>query len=137
MDRQEQEVFLLIIFLNVISQFSEVQLAVPLNWDEYRIMIGEGLSVFSQARARGFSDLNGQNLHDFIDYINKIQSIRSGYTLNLYSDSIVGSTILEYLYVVFSYEKYRSNIKEFLIDESLFRLLVNTHDRNIREGISF
>lgn len=127
----------MIIFLNIATKFSEIDLSKPLTWDEYRIMIGENLAIFSQARARGFSDLQGQNAEDFIDYVNKIQLSKSGYTLNLFCDAVIGSTILEYLVTIFMYDKSRSNNSNKDLDSNLLISLVNTHDKIIRSGISF
>lgn len=128
----------MIIYLNILTEFNELKLSSPLTWDEYRIMIGDGLGVYSQSRSRGFPSLSDDiNTSDFIDYLAKIQSSKSSYTLNLFADLVTSITVLEYMSVVFSFEKFRCNVSSGEIDKGLLDRLINNHDKNVRAGISF
>lgn len=127
----------MIIFLKLITQNAEHILSRENTWDEYRLMIGDGYSPYSQARARAFSDLGDEGIADIIDYIDKIQSSKNNYTLNLFSTSIIGSAILAYLCEIFGFSRTRSSGFSSDSNDELLSRFIRIRDEIVRAGISF
>lgn len=127
----------MIIFTKIhLLEDSLISLSYPVKWDEYRVMVGKGVSVYSQAKARGFECLNDQSMIEFIDFLDKIQELKTGYTLNIFSNQTVGNTIVRYLEEIFLLRDSCTNGRTGEIDSSLFALMIKIREANVRSGIS-
>ena len=127
----------MIIFTKLFTKLPESILSKPTTWDEYRIIIGEGSNIYSQARARTFNKLDSNSIEDIIDYLDKVQLLDSNYTLNIFASDVIGATILDYIKEMYKFDTTRSNNFSKLSDPILLSEFIRIHDAIIRQGISF